>query len=315
MMEHTQILRRKRRRVLLLWLLLVIVFGASLITGPAGFKGTFLPDILRDVRLPRAILAVLVGASLAITGTGLQALFQNPLASPSILGISSAAALGAGLASLLDVPVVPLAFVSGIMAMFLLLRLIQTSIAAGRHTIILAGIALGSLCSALLSFILYMAGEKTTRILFWLMGGFWLCNWSKTIHVLIWVVPACLLLSLLSREMDIITTGRESAVSMGVDVSRTQTVILILCSLLVSACVSVSGIIGFVGLVVPHLLRAWIGPDHKFLLPGSLAGGAILLLIADTASRSLTLAGEIPVGIFTSFIGIPFFLFLLLREQ
>jgi iron complex transport system permease protein len=313
LINHDRIVRRRCGKVLLLWLILAVVFTASIVVGPSGIRGIFVHEILHDVRLPRTFLAALVGAALAITGTGLQALFQNPLASPSILGISSAAAFGAGLASILNLPVIPTSFFSGILATFLLLKLVRISGAGGRQTIILAGIALGSFFASLLSLILYLAGEKTSRILFWIMGGFWLCNWSKTVYALIWIVPAGIALSLLFREMDLITTGKEAAASMGVDVSRTQTAVLILSSLLVSVCVSVSGIIGFVGLVVPHFVRVWVGPGHKYLLPGSIAGGAILLLIADTVSRSLTLSGEIPVGIFTSFLGIPFFLYILLR--
>ncbi len=278
--------------------------------------------VLGDIRLPRLIVAALVGAGLAVTGTALQAIFRNPLADPAVIGVSSGGALGAVVAMGWSVTsrlpwVTPLAaFVSGIAAVELTYRLATRNRQTSVYSLLLAGVAINAFCSALISLILTLSPLQTMQqMLFWLMGGLdgstWLHGW-----VIGAVVMLCsLLIGAYRKELDLLSIGEEQAHGVGVHLQRSKRAVLLLSALLVGVCVSYTGVIGFVGLMVPHVLRMLIGPSHRKLLPASALGGATLLLCADLVARMAFLPIELNVGIVTSALGAPFFLYLLNRQQ
>jgi iron complex transport system permease protein len=252
--------------------------------------------IVIEVRLPRVLLAALVGSALAVSGTTMQALFRNPMASPYILGISSGAAFGASLAIVLELSfgtgtytVSLMAFLFASLVVFLVYEIAKVQRRVPVETLLLTGIAIGSLFSALTSFMLYIAGEKLHRIVFWLMGGLWASSWSKVIVVF--------------------------PLDLGVEVEKLKKVVLIFASLCTGVAVSVCGIIGFVGLIIPHVMRILVGPDHRVLLPSSCLVGAMFLIWVDTLARTIIEPTEIPVGIITALLGVPFFLYLLRKRK
>lgn len=303
-------------KIFFLGITLAISLGISLLIGPIPFQKIIeKKEILVLVRIPRIILVILVGSSLSASGMCLQALFRNPLASPYILGISSASAFGACLALLFKIPIVLTSFLFGLFTIFLLYILSKKVGDFSGESLILIGIAINVFYSALVSFLIYLSGEKISQIIFWLMGGFWMADWSKILYSFCPIILSLFILTFFMKELNIISTGEESALDLGVEVIKVKKTILFFSSLLIASSVSVSGTIGFVGLIVPHLMRFWIGEDHRFLYPGTLMGGAILLLWADNLSRCMLLSGEIPVGIYTSFIGVPFFIYLLLKKN
>jgi iron complex transport system permease protein len=307
--SYRRTLRGRRRRVAVLLALLVLSAGLSVLIGPAGWSDIAARrEILVSVRLPRIALALLTGAALAAAGTCLQGLFRNRLASPYVLGVSGATAFGACLGLLAGLPPIPAAFLMGLATAGVLWRV---SARLGTESLILVGVALGALFSSLLALAIYVSGEKLAEIVFWLMGGFWLAGWRQVAHVGLWVGVALGFLPFLLKPLNLVATGEEAALDLGVDVPRLRALVLVVSAVLVAAPVSASGTIGFVGLAVPNLMRLWIGPDHRFLLPASVLGGAVLLLWADNLSRVALYAGEIPVGIFTSFLGVPFFIYLI----
>jgi len=275
--------------------------------------------IITQVRLPRIILSVLVGISLASSGMTLQALFRNPLASPYILGISSGAAFGGAFAILMGFkkaiffPIFSLSF--AFFTTFLVYKLSQRDKTIIVGNLLLSGVAIAAFFSAMLSFSLYLAGEKLYQIIFWLMGGFWLSNWNKLFILFPMVILGITGLFFFYKEMNLLLLGDRTAMDLGVDVERTKKILLFLTSLLTSGAVCMSGMIGFVGLIVPHMMRLLIGPDHRYLLPASCIGGGLLLLFVDTFARSIITPVEVPVGVFTALIGAPFFLFLLKQQR
>ncbi|MFH2068340.1 MAG: iron ABC transporter permease [Candidatus Omnitrophota bacterium] len=308
-------LKVKRLKIAGLGVFLLLSLAGSFFLGPVSWRDAAGErEILFLIRLPRLVLASLVGSALAASGMGLQALFRNPLASPYILGISSASAFGACLAMLFGLPVIPGAFAFGLATTFLLYFFAEKSSHASGQGLILLGIAAGAFFSALVSLLIFISGEKLHQIVFWLMGGFWTAEWRKVIYASAWIIPALFAIFFFPVDLNVVSTGEETALDLGVEVSRVKKIVLVSASLLVAAAVSVSGTIGFIGLVVPHLARIWLGSDHRFLLPGSVLAGAVLLLWADNLSRCISFTGEIPVGIFTSLLGVPFFLYLLFKR-
>ncbi|MCU0722225.1 MAG: iron ABC transporter permease [Planctomycetes bacterium] len=278
--------------------------------------------ILLAVRLPRVLLAAAVGASLALAGVAMQALFRNPLASPYVLGVSSGASFGAALAMLAGGAAlasragVPLSAAgAGIGTILLVYGLARALGGSLTHTLLLVGMAVSSLFSALVSLLLYLSGEWLREILFWLMGGFWKASWADVAVVGLSAGAGAVFLRAMERPMDLLALGERGAGDLGLDVRRAREILLAGGSLLASLAVASSGAIGFVGLVVPHLARSAVGPAHRRLTPVSALGGALLLVWADTFARTVREPVEIPVGVLTAVLGVPFFLLLLARGR
>ncbi|HDS62667.1 MAG TPA: iron ABC transporter permease [Methanofollis liminatans] len=295
------------------FLLLSIVLSTAI--GASGLSLLDLdPDTVRmllfDVRLPRVLAALLVGAGLAVAGAAMQGLFKNAMADPYIIGTSSGGALGASLSIVLftgfGLPV--FAFVGATASTVLVYLISRRNGRVAVETLLLSGIAVSMFLSAFLSFIMYMSGKSLHQIMFWLMGGFWNISWSD-VWIGLLLLPACLVLFLFARDLNVISIGEEDAVHLGVDVEKLKFALLLLSSFITGIAVSVAGSIGFIGLIVPHLMRILVGPDHRILIPSAMMAGAALLVWADTLVRILPT--EIPVGIVTSFFGAPFFIYLL----
>lgn len=277
-----------------------------------------------NIRLPRVLLAVLVGIALALSGAAMQGLFRNPLADPGLLGVSSGAALGVGLSVVVPValPAVialywPMlaAFIGGVAIMLLLFSL-SISATSPLSRLLLAGIAINALCGAATGVLSWISNDQQLRQLsLWGMGSLGQAQWSSVAGVASLVLPCAWWLQRLARQLNLLQLGDEEAHYLGVDVRRTRRQVVILSAVLVAAAVAVSGIIGFVGLVMPHLIRITLGADHRWLLPGSALGGALLLLLADTLARTMVAPAEMPVGLLTSLVGGPWFLWLILRHK
>jgi iron complex transport system permease protein len=289
--------------------------------GPAGLDDIHRAVIL-DIRLPRILTAVLVGAGLSTAGAVFQGLLMNPLADPYTLGVSTGAAFGASLAiffgiylpgdlGLLTVPL--FAFAGALLALGAVYGLALVNGTLAVTNLILAGVIVSAILSAAVSFLKSMSGEGVGSIVFWLMGSFASRGWQHVFLCLPAVLAGLLICCRYAGDLNVLSLGVRSARQLGVDDGKVVTILLVTCSLITAACVSVSGIIGFVGLIVPHLMRMLVGPDHRFLLPVSALGGAFLLSGADTIARN-TLAVEIPVGVLTTLLGGPFFCYLFKRK-
>ena len=279
--------------------------------------------ILFSLRLPRTILIAMVGAALAGSGTAYQGLFRNPLADPYLIGVASGAGLGAVAAmsihwsyttlGLLAVPMA--AFVSGLLTVAIVYALARVGQALPASNLILAGVAVSSFATALTSFLMLRASGELRRALAWLLGGATMSGWQPVLALLpYWVVGLGILLTF-GHALNVLQFGDEQAQQLGLPVNRVRRWIIVAASLTTAAAVSFAGIIGFVGLIIPHILRLLIGPDYRRLLPLSLIGGAALLLGADVLARVLLAPQELPVGIVTALAGAPFFLWVLRRSR
>ena len=276
--------------------------------------------IVWELRLPRVLEAAIVGLGLAVAGTTFQGLLRNPLADPYVLGTASGAALGAAIAVLIPIRIEILAF--GLLQAFAFLgalgavtavyRLSRMGGAAPMTSLLLTGYALGSLLAAGLAMAMYLSGAALRQIFSYLLGSFDSASWGQLGGAAPIVLVASGLILLRARSMNGLLLGEESAAHLGVDVRRERAILLALASLITAACVAVSGLIGFVGLVVPHVVRLIVGPNNRLVLPLSAIGGAGLMVFADLIARLL---GELPVGVITAVIGAPFFLILLRRAQ
>ncbi len=281
--------------------------------------------ILFDVRGPRVVLGVAVGATLAISGAILQALFRNPLAEPSIIGVSAGAGaaavatialggfvtgIGAALVYLLPLS----AFLGGLIATLAVMTIARVGGQTPVLTMLLAGIAVTAIGGALMGLMMFMSNDDQLRAInFWMLGSLGSATWTAIIPALILMGLALACTPMLTRNLNLILLGEREAASLGLAVDRFKNLAVILVAAGVGAAVAVSGMIGFVGIIVPHLLRLAIGPDHRVLLPASALGGAALLLWADVAARLLAPPAELPIGILTALMGAPFFLWLLRR--
>jgi len=279
--------------------------------------------VIMDVRLPRILTSAIVGGGLAVAGGVFQAILLNPLADPYTLGISSGAAFGASMVLLLtligiSIPAwisVPLfAFLGAIGTLFAVFSLASPNSRLSSNTLILSGVIVASILAAGIGFIKYLADEKVGVIIFWLMGSFVGKSWTDVVLTLSFTIPGLLVILYFSRDLNIMALGERTAETLGIDTVKTRRLLLIWASLITAICVSVSGIIGFIGLIVPHLLRHLLGPDNRILLPACFFGGAILLLLADTITRAI-LPSELPIGILTSLIGGPFFCYIFKKRQ
>ncbi|MEN3203555.1 MAG: iron chelate uptake ABC transporter family permease subunit [Atribacterota bacterium] len=276
--------------------------------------------ILFAIRLPRVLLSFLVGGGLSLGGAVLQGVFQNPLVDPYILGVSSGAAFGAVVAILSGIYfglfTVPLcAFLSALGTVFFVFRLARVGRKMPLEVLLLAGLAVGFFFSALISLGMFLSGENLHQVVFWTMGGFWGRSWGNVGMVLPFFAVGVPVLLSFGRELNAFLLGEKVAESLGIDVERTKRLLLSVVALLVASCVATSGVIGFVGLVVPHVLRLLGFQDHRKLLPLSLCVGGVVLLLADTLARSIIHPAELPVGVVTSLLGAPFFVYLLRQRK
>ena len=279
--------------------------------------------ILLNLRLPRIILSCLVGAALSVVGTSFQGIFKNPMADPFILGVSSGAALGATITmvflneiNFLGMSMVAFnAFVGAILTTFLVYNIARVGTKVPVTTLLLSGVAINYLLSSVISLMMTFNRDNIEKIVMWTMGSFSTAGWNQVILLFIIVVPSILFIFTFSRDLNIMLLGEESARSLGIDVNGLKKYILLISTLMVAAVVSVSGIIGFVGLIVPHAIRMIFGPDNRVVIPFSALGGAIFLIICDTLARAVVPPSEIPVGIITSIFGVPFFIYLLYRTK
>ncbi|AGB37520.1 vitamin B12 ABC transporter permease BtuC [Natronococcus occultus] len=277
--------------------------------------------IVADVRLPRILLAATVGFALAAAGTVMQGFFRNPLADPSIIGVSSGAAVGA-VAAIAFPALVPIgsvhlpAFVGALVTAFLVYAIATEGGRTPVATLLLAGVAIQAFLGAVISFMVVHSGENLREAVIWMMGHLHRSSWGDVGFALPVTVVGVLVLGAYTREMNVLLLGEEDAQHLGVDVERTKLLLLALASLVTAAGVAVAGIIGFVGLVVPHMMRLVVGPDHRILLPTSALAGASFLVIADTVARVGAFGLPIvPVGIVTATVGAPFFLYLLTNRE
>lgn len=294
-------------------LLLLSALSLSLLVGPSGPIGGegYTREIILSLRAPRALLAVLVGGSLALAGALMQALFRNPLADPYILGTSSGSALFAVLIA--PSPLEPLlAFVGGVSATMTVYAIAWKE---RTETLLLVGIALGSLLSSLLSLLLFTKASAFSSMLFWLFGGLSLATWGKARLLLTALILSVLLVLPFSMELDSLLLGEEKSGHLGVDVRRLRLYLLLIACVITSLSVAVAGMIGFVGLMVPHVCRRIVGPKHRVLIPFSTIAGGVFLLFADVAARTFLAPGELPIGVVTSMCGAPFFIYLVWRQR
>ncbi|CAM3618653.1 iron ABC transporter permease [Aeromicrobium ponti] len=281
-------------------------------------------NIIMNIRLPRVLLAGLVGASLAIAGAAFQGLLRNPLADPYTIGVSSGASLGAVLtlflglsipfAGMFTLPLFSILFsFLTIFAVLLFARNIERSMKV--ETIILTGIIFSSFLGALISLMIALTGEELRQIIGWLLGSVSMRGWAYINIILPFFVIGAILLLVNSKELNAMSFGEEKAHHIGVDVQKRKMMVLIAGSILTGAAVAVSGTIGFVGLVIPHLTRLLWGPDHKHLLPLSILMGAGFLIIADLVSRTIIAPTELPIGVITAIIGAPVFAIILIKRK
>ncbi|MBW9062856.1 iron ABC transporter permease [Rhizobium herbae] len=339
--------RLARLVILALILAAAAMFAASIMTGAAdaslgnvlrwlfGVEGAqqalSVRDriIILDIRLPRAVMGLLVGASLAVSGAIMQGLFRNPLADPALVGISSGASLGAVLTIVLGsslfgalfavfgfytLPVA--AFLGCLVTTLLLYRIATRSGQTSVATMLLAGIALAALANAVTGVLIFVADDKQLRDLtFWGLGSLAGANWTKILSAAPIILVSLAVVPLLAQGLNALTLGEAAAFHMGIPVQRLKNIAIVSVAALTGASVAVSGGIGFVGIVVPHVLRLIIGPDHRYLLPASALLGGTLLIFADMVARTIVPPAELPIGIITAFVGAPFFLWILLRGR
>lgn len=280
-------------------------------------------QIVLRVRLPRIVLAMLVGAALALAGAAFQGVLRNPLADPFTLGVSSGASLGAALIIFFGLRTawigqwtLPLtAFVTGAVTLFAVLALARDRGKLPVHGLLLAGVVMQSFLGAAVTFLSAMSDRPVNEILFWTMGSLNLRGWSYSALLLPYVLIGGLFLWANAGAMNLFALGERRAAQLGLNTERTKLLVLLVATLVAAAAVSVSGVIGFVGLVVPHIIRLIVGPDYRLLVPLSALGGALFLMWADTLARSVWGGAEIPLGVVTALAGAPFFALLLQRSK
>lgn len=340
------------RKLTMLVVLVILLIVIALVATATGVAGVSVSDVARvilskiipgvqlatvsdlaetivmELRLPRICLAILAGLSLGGAGSVMQSVLRNPLVSPFTLGVSAGASLGAALAIVLGTSVlgsgfvisgkyliVVNAFIFGSLTMLLIYGIAKIK-GAVPETLLLAGVALSYLYQAGVSALKYFSDNEALKDLtVWMMGGLWGASW-ETVIILLPIILICLiLLERYAWDLNALGSGEEVAMSLGVNVDRVRLVTLVLATMMASSAIAFTGIIGFIGLVAPHLCRFIVGPDNRFLLPGAALMGAVILLLADTLARIVLAPIELPVGIVTSLIGAPFFLYMLLRKK
>lgn len=279
--------------------------------------------IILDLRLPRILLAALVGAGLSVVGTSFQGIFKNPMADPYVLGISSGAALGATLTIAFGAEITFLgfsfitvnAFIGAIVTTFIVYNVARVGSKIPSITLLLAGVAISYLLSSIISLVMIFKRDEIEKIVMWTMGSLSTASWNQVGILFIVVMPSIAVIYFFSRDLNIMLLGEDSARNLGVEVEKVKKIILVISTFMVAGAVSFSGIIGFIGLIIPHIIRMIFGSDHKVVIPFSALGGAIFLIICDTLARTILPPSEIPVGIVTSLFGVPFFLYLLYKTK
>lgn len=343
--KKTQPLEHVRRWKLYLVVLSIVLFIAILVSLNLGYSQISFTEILKIlsnklfftnfsvspidetiiiwVRLPRIICAAIVGAALSVAGIVYQGIFRNPMAEPYTIGASSGAALGATLAIVLGVGVSILgantttifAFI-GCLATVLIVYIISR--VGGKvpvQTLLLSGIAIGIFISAIVNYLQILSPEKLHQSTFWLLGSFSFSQWNELLVVFPLVLIGIIVIYLYSRDLNLLALGEDEAQHLGVNVERMKKILLLFSALITAAAVSISGIIAFIGLIIPHIARILIGPDHRILLSASLLLGATFLVLCDSISRIIVSPAELPVGIITALCGGPFFLYLMSRKK
>ena len=316
--------------------LFVIVAAVAILTGPAGIsvvsvaKGLFFgwhegfdtlgpgeKTILFSIRLPRIIFAGIVGAALSTAGVVFQALLRNPLADPYILGVSGGSAVGAITGIIIGAGCVPfgipaLAFLGAVLTVALVFIIGNREGRLDSNTLLLAGVIVNAFFSAVIMFFISISSNADLHnIAFWLMGDMSLADWDKIMLMTLLLAIGAVVVYCYARPLNLIVAGEETAMQLGVDVKRTKMVLFLSGSLMTAIAVSFTGIIGFVGLVIPHMMRMALGTDHRLLLPASLLFGASFLVVADTIARVIFPDMELPVGVITALCGAPYFIYLL----
>jgi iron complex transport system permease protein len=297
-------------------------FGISaLFKSLTGAGGTeLMSDIIWRLRLPRVLLAALLGATLSLGGMVFQALLRNPLAEPYILGISGGSAIGAIIGILMGLARFPgvwlLAFAGSLATLGLLYLMASGRSMVRGNTLLLSGVMVNAFCSAVILFLVSIAQDsRLHNIIFWLMGDLTAATNENVLSLAATVVPCFLVIFARSHALNLLTLGNDMARAMGVNIKTTSSLLLIVTSLMVSATVSYCGLVGFVGLVMPHMLRLVWGPDHRLLAPASVLGGAAFMVVCDMLARTLPAQGEMPVGVVTALIGAPLFVYLLRKAN
>ena len=278
--------------------------------------------IVLEIRFPRVLLAALVGIALATAGATFQGLLRNPMADPFIIGVSSGAALGATIAIITGLSVVVgylavpwMAFVGALISIYTVYFIAKTGNRVPIYTLLLAGVALSFFMNAIMSFLMVINSENMQQIVFWLMGSFSGRHWGHVQVVAPMIIIGVIIINYFARDLNVMLFGDNTAQNLGINVERSKKLLLGLAAFTAAAAVSVSGTIGFVGLIVPHAVRLVVGPDHRNLLPLSALVGGIFMVLADTVARTLMGSVEIPVGVITAMLGGPFFIYLLKRKQ
>jgi iron complex transport system permease protein len=321
---------KKTTAFALLIILLIILLTAACVVGSVKIPLGEIVSIIRGggdetyrrvllgIRVPRIVQAAIVGMGLSVSGTFLQGLLGNPLADPYILGVSSGSALGAAVSIVLGLGLLTtqmLAFLGALATIYLVISLSRLGQGTGSTTLLLSGIAVSTFLSAILSFIMLISHQQMSGIVFWMMGDFSLISWNEVFVSTPAILVGSFIMYLYSKELNAIIIGRETAEHLGVNTERVFEIILACGSLVTAAAVAVSGIVGFVGLMVPHITRMFVGPDNRVLVPFSALTGAMFLVFADALSRTLIQPSEIPIGIITAMFGGPFFIYILTTSK
>lgn len=338
---------RKRKTLfiilLLIYIILVIVatsLGAVTITpynvllvivGKIPFLGEHINGdvsqtnslIILMVRMPRIIMASLVGIGLSVVGASFQSLFKNPMADPYVLGISSGAALGAAFAMVLKIPsaagslsiVTISAFIGAVVTTIFVYNIAQVRGKVTTTNLLLSGSAVSFLMSSMISIIMVFNQEQVNKIVFWMMGSFNASSWKNIYIVAPIVLVGTIVIYFFYRDFNLMLTGEDNAKSLGVDTEKIKKIIILISSVIIAVSVAFSGVIGFVGFLVPHMIRIIFGPNNKALIPFSALGGGIFLLFSDTIARTVAAPAELPVGAVTALIGAPYFIYLLTKMK
>ena len=276
--------------------------------------------IFWNLRAPRIVLSVLVGAALSVCGAAYQSVFRNPLTDPYVLGISSGASVGAAVAILLGLEAYMLgvgacALVTGLLTIVVIYRIASIGNRMHTTTLLLTGVCITFLMSAVISFIMVLRQDKMDSIIFWTMGSFASASWTEVAIVAPVVAVGIGIVLYYSRDLNLLLAGSETARSLGVEVERVKRVLLLSTTLMVAFCVATCGVIGFVGLVVPHCLRLVLGPDNRKIVPCAIFAGGLFMLLCDTLARTLLMPAELPVGSLTALAGAPLFIYLLYKNK
>jgi iron complex transport system permease protein len=315
-------------------LLLFIAFLLGLLMGPtpSGIRSIFaalfstvesdsvLSSIVWQIRFPRVLLATVVGATLSLGGLVFQALLRNPLAEPFILGISGGSAIGAIVGILLGLSRFPgicvTAFLGSLGTLALILLMSSGKSILRKDALLLSGVMVNAFCSAIIMFLVSITQDaRLHNIIFWLMGDLSAADLPQVVVLGVILVPCFILVFVFSHTMNLLMMGKDMALTMGINIRAVTITLLVVTSFMVSATVSFSGLVGFVGLVIPHLLRLILGPDHRFMVPACLFGGAAYLVLCDLLARTLPQQGEMPAGVITALIGAPLFIILLKKSR